>query len=158
MSLQEVMLAFGGSVLLDGVTLQVEGSERICLVGRNGAGKSTLMKIISGEITADAGRVIRSQGLRAASVAQEAPQDLSGTVFEVVAGGLGSIVDLLSEYRSVSNRLACREDYGVISELERIQHLIESSGGWQMSQRVDTILSRLVLDSDASVAGLSVGV
>ena len=157
MSLQQVRLALGGPMLLDGVTLQIEGSERVGLVGRNGAGKSTLMKIINGEITADAGDIIRSQGVRTASLSQEVPQDLSGTVFEVVAGGLGSMVDLLSEYRFVSSRLARGDDAGSISELERIQHLIESSGGWQMQQKVQTILSRLSLDSDASVAELSGG-
>ncbi len=157
MSLQQVRLAFGGPMLLDGVTLQIEGSERVGLVGRNGAGKSTLMKIINGEITADAGDIILSQGVRTASLSQEVPQDLSGTVFEVVAGGLGSMVDLLSEYRFVSSRLARGDDAGSISELERIQHLIESSGGWQMQQKVQTILSRLSLDSDASVAELSGG-
>src|SRR5512139_1656911 len=97
-SLQEVRIAFGGPELLDGVTLQVERGERVCLVGRNGAGKSTLMKIISGEIIPDAGDVIRSQGIRIASLEQEVPQDLKGTVFEFVSAGLGNLVELLSEY------------------------------------------------------------
>jgi len=157
MSLREVRHAFGGSALLDGVTLQIERAERVCIVGRNGAGKSTLMKVISGEITADSGEVILSQGMRTAYLAQEVPQDLSGTVFEVVAAGLGRMVDLLSEYRSVSNRLAREGDAGIISEVQRIQHLIESSGGWQMQQRVETVLSRLGLEPDASVAELSGG-
>jgi len=43
-SLQGVRIAFGGPELLDGVTLQIERGERVCLVGRNGAGKSTLMR------------------------------------------------------------------------------------------------------------------
>ena len=156
-SLQEISLAFGGPRLLDGVTLQIERSERVCLVGRNGSGKSTLMKIISGEITPDAGNVIRSQGMRIAYLAQEVPQDLSGTVFDAVADGLGSIVTLLSEYHLLSNRLARGEDTGIIADLQRIQHLIESSGGWKIQQRVETVISRLGLDSDASVTELSGG-
>jgi len=87
-SLQGLRLAFGGPELLEGVTLQIERGERVCLVGRNGAGKSTLMKIISGEIIPDAGEIIRSQGVRIASLEQEVPQDLTGTVFEVVSAGL----------------------------------------------------------------------
>ena len=128
-SLQEVRLAFGGPELIDGVTLQIEGGERVCLVGRNGAGKSTLLRIISGEIVPDAGEVIRPQGLRIASLAQEVLQDLSGTVFEVVSEGLGGMVDLLSEYHDLSNRLSRGE--ANIAGLERVQHLIESAGGWQ---------------------------
>jgi len=155
-NLKDVRLAFGGPELIDGVSLQIERRERVCLVGRNGAGKSTLMKIICAEITPDSGEVIREQGLRIASLDQEVPQDLSGTVFEIVADGLGDMVDLLQQYHSVSLRLS-NGDAGAIDELERIQHLIESSGGWQIQQRVDTVLSRLGLDPDAQAADLSGG-
>jgi len=156
-SLQQVRLAFGGPELINGVTLRIGRGERVCLVGRNGAGKSTLIKIISGEITPDAGEVISAQGVRIASLAQEVPQDLSGTVFEVVSGGLGGVVELLSEYRFVSKRLTQGDDAGIIAELERIHHLIEFSGGWQIQQKVETVLSRLSLDPEAPVAELSGG-
>jgi ATP-binding cassette subfamily F protein uup len=156
LSLRDVRLAFGGPELFNGVSLQMERRERVCLVGRNGAGKSTLMKIISGDIKPDAGEVINEQGLRIASLDQEVPQDLNGTVFEIVAAGLGDMVDLLKEYHSVSHRLS-DGDTGAIDELERIQHLIESSGGWQIQQRVETVLSRLSLDPDAQAADLSGG-
>ncbi len=155
-SLKDVRIAFGGPELIDGVSLQIERRERVCLVGRNGAGKSTLMKIIRDEITHDSGEVIREQGLRIASLDQEVPQDLSGTVFEIVAAGLGDMVDLLQQYHSVSLRLS-HGDADAIDELERIQHLIESSGGWQIQQRVDTVISRLSLDPDAQTADLSGG-
>ena len=155
-SLKDVRIAFGGPDLIDGVSLQIERSERVCLVGRNGAGKSTLMKIISGEVPHDAGEVIREQGLRVDALDQEVPQDLSGTVFEIVAAGLGGMVDLLREYHSVSLRLS-QGDTGAITELERIQNLIESSGSWQIKQRVETVLSRLRLDPDAQAANLSGG-
>ena len=156
-SLQGLRLAFGGPELLDGVTLQIERGERVCLVGRNGAGKSTLMKIISGEIIPDAGEIIRSQGVRIASLEQEVPQDLTGTVFEVVSAGLGRLVDLLSEYHSLSNRLSHGEDTGAIAEFERVHHSIEAAGGWQIQRRVETVLSRLRLDPDATVSELSGG-
>jgi len=156
-SLQEVRIAFGGPGLLDGVTLQIERGERVCLVGRNGAGKSTIMKIVVGELTPDSGEVIRARGARVASLEQEVPQDLAGTVFDVVSEGLGDIVELLSEYRSLVHILALGNDAGIIADLERVQHLIESSGGWQIQQRVETVISRLGLDPDAAAAGLSGG-
>ena len=157
MSLQEVRLAFGGPELLDGVSLQIERGERVCLVGRNGAGKSTLMKIIAGEIIPDAGEAIREKGVRIAALSQEVPQDLPGTVFEVVAAGIGGIVSLLSDYRTASNRLAHTHDAGALAGLERIQHEIDSLDGWQLQQRVETVLSRLGLDPDAAAAELSGG-
>jgi len=157
-SLQDVRIAFGGPELIDGITLQIERRERICLVGRNGAGKSTLLKIIGREIIPDSGEVILEQGVRIASLDQEVSRYLSGTVFDVVSEGLGSLVDLQSEYHTVSSRLGHGHDTAdLMADLERIQHQIESSGGWQMQQRVDTVLSRLGLDPDASAADLSGG-
>ena len=157
-SLQDVRVGFGGPELIDGVTLQIERRERVCLVGRNGAGKSTLLKIIGNEIIPDSGEVILEQGVRIASLDQEVPQHLSGTVFDVVSEGLGSLVGLLSEYHTISSRLSNASDTAdLMAELERIQHQIEASGGWQMQQRVDTVLSRLGLYPNASVADLSGG-
>lgn len=84
-TLRDISLAFGGPPLFAGISLQIEPGDRLCLMGRNGTGKSTLMKLISGEIPPEGGEVIRSQGLRVALVSQEIPQEVAGTVFEVVA-------------------------------------------------------------------------
>jgi ABC transport system ATP-binding/permease protein len=150
-------MAFGGPQVLDGVTLQIESGERVCLVGRNGSGKTTLIKIISRETAPDAGEVVYSQGIRIASLSQEVPQHMSGTVFDVVAGGIEGMVDLLSEYHALSIRLGHESDAALIAELEEVQHRIESAGGWQIQQKVDMVISRLLLDPDAQVNELSGG-
>jgi len=85
LSLQNISIAFGGPKLLDGVTLQIEPGERICLVGRNGQGKSTLLKIISGELETDKGEIVRSREVRIARLQQTVPQDIQGTVFDLVS-------------------------------------------------------------------------
>ena len=87
LSLLDVHLAFGGPPLLDGVNLQIEEGERVCLVGRNGAGKTTLFRIATGETRADSGEVGRTA--RQGILTQEIPGSLPGTVREVVASGLG---------------------------------------------------------------------
>ena len=48
--LQNIGLSFGSTPLLDGASLSIGPSERLCLVGRNGSGKSTLLKIADGQI------------------------------------------------------------------------------------------------------------
>ena len=49
--------SYGEKRLFEGVTLKVEGGERIALLGDNGAGKSTLIKLIVGELYPDDGRI-----------------------------------------------------------------------------------------------------
>jgi ABC transport system ATP-binding/permease protein len=90
-SLLDVSLSFGGAPLLDRVNLQIERGERVCLVGRNGAGKSTLMKVIAGELRPDEGQVTRSPADAViATLRQEVPVGLSGTVQMVIEGEGGS--------------------------------------------------------------------
>ncbi len=88
LSLRDVTLAFGGPKLLDGVTLQVERGDRLCLLGRNGEGKSTLLRLIDGEIEPDGGELIRQQGLRVSRLPQEVPLGHGGTVADEIAIGL----------------------------------------------------------------------
>ena len=47
-----------GAKALDGVDLKVDDGEFVFLVGPSGSGKTSLMKLITGEVQADAGRVV----------------------------------------------------------------------------------------------------
>lgn len=85
-SVQNICLRFGGPPLLDSVSFDIEEGECVCLVGRNGEGKSTLLKILSGEMQADSGEIIRKNGLHVARLIQEIPAHIKGTVREIVLG------------------------------------------------------------------------
>ncbi|MEN8168772.1 MAG: ATP-binding cassette domain-containing protein [Pseudomonadota bacterium] len=157
LTLRNISLAFGGAPLLNGIDLSIEPGERLCLVGRNGTGKSTLMKLLNGELQADGGELISGQGLRVARLTQEVPRELSGPVFDVVAGGLGEGGALLAEYHDVSHQLAESCDDKLLAKLEKIQHKLEAVDGWQLNQRVETVLSRLKLPADSDFSDLSGG-
>ena len=156
-TLRNVVVSFGGPPQLDGVDLQMDAGERVCLVGRNGAGKSTLMKVIAGEIIPDDGQIERQQNLVVTRLRQEVPHDTSGSVYEVVADGLGKQGELLSRYHHAVQALASDCSDTAMAELERAQHALEAADGWDASQRVDTILSRLDLPADAEFSALSGG-
>jgi len=156
-SLQGVNVSFGGPLLLEGVDLSIDRGERVCLVGRNGTGKSTIMRLITGEVKPDAGKIVYQQGLSITLLTQEVPQALSGGVFDIVTSAFGEQGKLLAEYHRVSARLAHDHSNKLMAELEDVQHRFEVTGGWQMQQRVETILSRLQLPEDAEFSRLSGG-
>lgn len=57
LQMQGVSKRFGATVALEDVGIEVAAGQVLALVGENGAGKSTLMKVLSGAIKADAGRM-----------------------------------------------------------------------------------------------------
>jgi ATP-binding cassette subfamily F protein uup len=156
-SMQGVNVGFGGPLLLEGTDLSIERGERVCLVGRNGTGKSTIMRLITGEVKPDAGKIVFQQGVQVALLTQEVPQALAGSVFDVVSAAFGEQGRLLAAYHHVNARLARDHSEKLMAELEDVQHRFESAGGWQMQQRVEEILTRLNLPEDAEFTGLSGG-
>jgi ATPase subunit of ABC transporter with duplicated ATPase domains len=49
--------SYGANRVLDGVSLEIQRGDRLAIIGPNGIGKSTLLKIATGEVEPDAGRV-----------------------------------------------------------------------------------------------------
>jgi len=58
LEMRGVRRCFGATIALAGVNLNVSPGEVMALVGENGAGKSTLMKILSGAIPPDEGKML----------------------------------------------------------------------------------------------------
>lgn len=89
--LRNIHLENGDNRLFDGIELQIEAGERLCLVGRNGTGKSTLMKLLCREVLADDGEIIHSPDLKIARLQQDVPHGNSAKVFDIVAAGFGDL-------------------------------------------------------------------
>jgi ATP-binding cassette subfamily F protein uup len=148
---------FGTAEVLDGVSLQIEPGERICLIGRNGEGKSTLMAIINGDLEPISGQVVRAPELKITMLDQKVPNNLAGTVFEVVSGGLGARGKLLQEFHDAGRQVARDGSAESLAKLDRIQHKVESQDAWGVHQQVETVISHLKLDADAPADKLSAG-
>jgi ATPase components of ABC transporters with duplicated ATPase domains len=155
--INNVSLNFGGPPLLDGVTLQIEAGERIGLLGRNGSGKSTLMKVLAGHIAPNSGEIIRSGEVKIGMLAQDVPDDVPGTVYDVVATGGQEHVELLRDYHDLTLQITGNSDKGLLKKLEAVQHLIEVSGAWHYHQQVERAIAKAELDENARFRDLSAG-
>jgi ATP-binding cassette subfamily F protein uup len=88
LQLKDVTLRFGDAPLLDAVNFTIHSGERVCLLGRNGSGKTSMMRVLTGEEAPNTGDIFRSQNLHLTRLDQEVPDGITGTVEEVIHGGL----------------------------------------------------------------------
>ncbi|MBD3896312.1 ATP-binding cassette domain-containing protein [Halomonas sp. ML-15] len=150
--LEQLQLAYGNQVLLNGADLVLEKGERLALVGRNGTGKSTLLKLVAGEIQADGGSIWRAPGLKIGVLAQDLPSASGETIFDVVAQGLPEAGGLLAEYHHLIQ--APDPD---MKRMATLQTQLEAIDGWSFHQRIDTVLTKLGLPADSQMEALSGG-
>jgi ATP-binding cassette subfamily F protein uup len=157
LGMQDVSIAFGGPPILDRANFAIEKGERVCLLGRNGAGKSTIMKLLDGTMLPDSGDVVRQIGVTVTRLEQEVPDDVAGSIFDVVAAGLGEAGSLLARYHDAAHRAANEGSERALRDLDTLHHALDAANAWEMQTRVDTVLSHLRLDADAMFADASGG-
>ncbi|WP_438855144.1 ABC-F family ATP-binding cassette domain-containing protein [Agromyces sp. M3QZ16-3] len=85
---ERLHLEFPTRTVFDEVTLGIDEGDRIGIVGRNGDGKSTLLKLLSGRLEPDGGRVTVRRGVRIGMLDQADAIDPAITVADAVVGGI----------------------------------------------------------------------
>lgn len=85
-SFENVSKSYGARVLFENVTFNINKGERIGLVGRNGYGKTTLMRIITGEESADDGKVSIPKNYKIGFLKQHISFSKNKVVEEVMLG------------------------------------------------------------------------
>ncbi len=150
----EISLDFGELIILREAGFSVETGERVCLIGRNGAGKSTTLKLITGEIEADRGEIIRSADLVISQLDQSLPEAKDLGVRDIVRSGLAETELLLEKYQQQSKLELDRDG---MRELEALHARIEAHDGWHIEQRVDETITDLNLPADKKMSELSGG-
>ncbi len=155
--LRNIHVGFGGPAILESISLSIDAGERLCLLGRNGTGKSTLLKVISKQVKADSGDLEFKQNLKIAVLDQEPRADLQGSIFDVVAMGLGENARFLQDYHHALHNFSENNNDQTIAELERAQNQVDIHNAWQLNQQVEEVLSRMQLDADVDYASLSGG-
>jgi ATP-binding cassette subfamily F protein 3 len=149
LSLSDVGVEFGATLLLRDVTFNVAGGERWGIVGRNGAGKTTLFRLIDGSLSPARGSVVRQSGLRLAVLDQARVFGGADTVWDAAASGYGDLVALEHRIARQAERLSELGDQVTAADLERFgrdQEQFAHQGGYQLEARVDAVLQGLGFD------------
>ncbi|MGQ9643573.1 MAG: ABC-F family ATP-binding cassette domain-containing protein [Ignavibacterium sp.] len=101
-----VSLQFNGKYLFKDVNYKISSGDKISLVGANGTGKSSLLKIITGEIEPESGRVQRQKNISIGYLPQENVAHANKTLLEEATSALSNIIKLQEKEAELQNELS----------------------------------------------------
>jgi len=134
---------FGERVLFHDVSFDVEEKSRIGFVGANGCGKTTLFHILTGEMSADEGQVVKLKSARIGYMQQHMSGDETVTLFDDVLAVFAPLLEMEQTLEKQLEKLslpAYSEDVQLIEEHSRLRERFESEGGLFFRARVRSAL------------------
>ena len=131
---EKVSVEFPTKTVFEGLSLGVDEGARIGIVGQNGDGKSTLLRVLSGDVEVDEGRVIRTRGVSVGVLGQSDDLRDADTVERAVVGDI-------PEYEWAGDPRVRAIIAGLLEDVEWTATVGTLSGGQR--RRVD--LARLLI-------------
>jgi len=131
-SVDQLVVSFGGFELFKGISLLVSPKDRIGLVGKNGAGKSTLLKILAGLQQPNEGVVSVPTDVRLGYLPQHMEVFDGRTVFEEAITSFEEILDLERRIEEINHQIATRTDYESAEYHRLLDHVTEFNDRFHM--------------------------
>lgn len=104
-SLKDISVEFGGSILLDSISFLINKQDKLGLVGRNGSGKTTLMRLLMNIQSASSGVIEMPKNIQIGYLPQEKIYKGSNTVFNEALTAFSEELYLRNEIAFVQSQI-----------------------------------------------------
>ena len=153
LSAESVSKTYNDKWLFRDISLGISQGEKFALVGNNGVGKSTLLKILTGEIQPDNGKVSVRQGIRLGFLTQEPRVDGNLTVKDALFSESNEIARVVKEYEDCLHHHETSGD-----RMQAVLERMEELNAWDYDAKVQEVIGKLgVPDIDKKFSELSGG-
>jgi len=142
---------YGDRVIFRDASLRLDDGDRLGLVGYNGTGKTTLFRCILGQEKPDAGTVEIDEGVRIGYFSQFSSLDSEKTILAILSEMFEHIHEMERELADIAVKFETAGESEMNGLLDRQTHLFEEMDrleGWDVSVKIDTVLSKLGFDED----------
>ena len=149
----------GLKIMFDHISVNIDSSDKIGLLGVNGTGKSTLLKILAGIAQADEGEIQTSNQLVMEYLPQHPDFDENATVLQQIFRGESPFMKVLRNYEQTLNALEHDPDNEKLTQqLLDLSAQMDEQDAWQLESEAKAILNKLgIHDFSAKVSSLSGG-
>ncbi len=142
LSLTDVTLAAGGTVLAEGIQLAIRPGDKIALIGRNGTGKTTLIDVLRGASDPAEGRRVLRPGTAIGNLPQQAVSGSRETVWDEAAKARAGIEVLRERLHVAERELEANED-GAVERHAAALDTWRDAGGFSEDEVIGSILHGL---------------
>jgi ATP-binding cassette subfamily F protein 3 len=143
LQLTHIEKTFGRRTMFDHLNLALERGERVGLIGANGSGKTTLFRLLTGDLTADAGSVSISDGVRIGHLSQDPNFAAGSTVIDEAELAFKDLHDLAHRLRDLEHAMAVETDDALQKTLDKyqvLQHEFDLAGGYVWHHKLESTL------------------
>lgn len=145
-SLDNAAFGYGDNLIFSDVNFAVNEGERVGLIGANGEGKTTLIKLITGELFADRGEVIKKNGARIGYLEQNGGYNCENTVYAEMLEVFKEELSAVQKFETLSAKLAeidyLTPEYAALSaQIERLQSFIAAHDCYNVEVKIKTVLN-----------------
>ena len=131
-SVEQVVLNFGGFELFKGISFFINPRDRVGLTGRNGAGKTTLLKIMAGIQQPTEGNVVTPKGTTIGYLPQTMILSDLRTVFDEAETAFSELLEIDKKIGQINLELSERTDYESTEYQSLIQKLTDLTERFNM--------------------------
>jgi ATP-binding cassette ChvD family protein len=146
-SMMKVSKHYEKTPIIKDISLSYFYGAKIGVLGLNGSGKSTLLRIMAGVDTEFDGETHLAPGHTIGYLEQEPLVDVDKTVREVVEEGVQELVDLMTEFNTISEKfgeeMSDDEMNKLLARQGEVQEKLDAADAWDLDSRLDMAMDAL---------------
>lgn len=148
---EKITKSYSEQQLLFELSIGIDDTDKIGLIGTNGTGKSTFLKILAGIETTDSGTITSKNGLTIEYLSQNPDFDDDATVIQQVFKGNSPTMKLLREYELALTKVTINPDNTSYQNiLLSLSQKIENMNAWSVENEAKSILTKLGINNFSS--------
>ncbi len=146
LDLENVAFGYDDKKIFEKVTFTIHEGERIGFIGPNGEGKTTLIRIMTGELVPDEGKIFKKGGLKLGYLAQTGGYESENTVYAEMRGVFADVFGAMEKLRDTERQLAAAEygsaEFAALSaKYEQLDRRIAAADGYNADVKIKTVLN-----------------
>src|SRR5688572_1459 len=140
-SVSNISYFIGGRPLYENASMFVKPNDKIGLIGLNGRGKSTLLKIITGELSLDAGSISKSSDCTIGFLNQDLlSYQTEDSILTVAMSAFKEVVDIERQIELIIKKLETEYSDSLVEKLTKLQEKYDHMDGYTIQSKAEEVL------------------